>query len=82
MDTEPDQRKAAREAGEEYGTMAADLSLVNVSAASSMEEIHEHIRDLARNIREKAAQQAREGLEDDLTAYLEGRRLQSSPGAR
>ncbi len=82
MDTELDQHEAAREAGAKYGAMAADLSLVHVSAASSKEEIHEHIRDLARNIREKAAQQAREGLEDDLTAYLEGRRLQSSPGAR
>jgi hypothetical protein len=46
MDTEPDQHEAAREAGEKYGTMAADLSLVHVSPASSAEEIHEHIRDL------------------------------------
>jgi hypothetical protein len=68
MNTEPDQHEAAREAGEKYGTMAADLSLVHVSEASNTEEIHEHIRDLARNIREQAAQQAREGLEPDLTA--------------
>ena len=62
MDAEPDQHEAAREAGEKYGTMAADLSLVHVSAASSPEEIQEHIRDLSRNIREQAAQQAREDL--------------------
>ena len=62
MTTEPDRHKVVREAGEKYGTMAADLSLVHVSAASSPEEIHEHIRDLARNIREQAAQQAREDL--------------------
>ncbi len=68
MEIEPDQHEAAREAGEKYGTMAADLSLVHVSAASSTEEIHEHIRDLARNIREQAAQQAREGLGHDLTS--------------
>ena len=68
MDTELDQLEAAREAGEKYGTMAADLSLVHVSAAASTEEIHEHIRDLARNIREQAAQQDREDLGQDLTA--------------
>jgi hypothetical protein len=66
MDKEADQREAIREAGEKYGTMAADLSLVHVSAASSQEEIHEHIRDLARNIREQATQQVREGLGHDL----------------
>ncbi len=68
MEIEPDHREAAREAGEKYGTMAADLSLVHVSAASDPEEIHQHIRDLARNIREQAAQQTREGLAHDLTA--------------
>jgi hypothetical protein len=62
MNAEPDHHEAARKAGEKYGTMAADLSLVHVSASSSPEEIHEHIRDLARNIREQAAQQAREDL--------------------
>ncbi len=64
MDT--DRREAVRTAGERYGTMAADLSLVHVGAASSQEEIHEHIRDLARNIREQATQQVREGLGHDL----------------
>ena len=68
MDTELNQCEAASEAGKKYGTMAAELSLVHVSVALSKEEIHEHIRDLARNIREQAAQQAREGLEHDLTA--------------
>jgi hypothetical protein len=68
MDAEPDQREAAREAGEKYGTMAAELSLFRVSVAASPEEIHEHIRDLSRNIREQAAEQAREGLGQDLTA--------------
>ncbi len=62
MNTEAESREAVREAGERYGTIAADLSLAHVSAASSDEEIHEHIRDLARNIREQAAQQAREDL--------------------
>ena len=62
MSTEPDRHEVAREAGEKYGTMAADLSLVHVSVASSEEEIQEHINDLVRNIREQAAQQAREDL--------------------
>ncbi len=62
MNTEPDRHKVAREAGERYGTMAADLSLVRVSVASSEEEIQDHINDLVRNIREQAAQQAREDL--------------------
>ena len=66
MDAEADQREAAREAGEKYGTMAADLSLVHVSAVSSKEEIHEQIRNLAHNIREQAAQQVRDGLGHDL----------------
>jgi hypothetical protein len=62
MNREADKREAAQEAGEKYGTMAADLSLVHVSVASSEEEIQDHINDLVRNIREQAAQQAREDL--------------------
>ena len=62
MDTEQDQREAAREAGEKYGTMAADLSLVHISMAESEEAVQDHINDLVRNIREQAAQQAREDL--------------------
>jgi predicted kinase len=62
MSTESGRHTAAREAGEKYGTMAADLSLVHVSVASSDEEIQDHINDLVRNIREQAAQQAREDL--------------------
>ena len=68
MDTEPDRHTVAREAGEKYGTMAADLSLVHISMAASEEAVQDHINNLVRNIREQAAQQAREGLEPDLTA--------------
>jgi hypothetical protein len=62
MNREADRHEVAREAGEKYGTMAADLSLVHVSVASSDEEVQEHISNLVRNIREQAAQQAREDL--------------------
>jgi hypothetical protein len=59
---EPDKHKVAREAGERYGTMAADLSLVHISTAPNEEAVQDHINDLVRNIREQAAQQAREDL--------------------
>ena len=62
MSTEPDRHKVAGEAGEKYGTMAADLSLVHISMAASEEAVQDHINDLVRNIREQAAQQAREDL--------------------
>ena len=62
MSMEPDKREVAREAGEKYGTMAADLSLVHIGMASSEEAVQDHINDLVRNIREQAAQQAREHL--------------------
>ena len=62
MSTEPDRHKVAREAGEKYGTMAADLSLVHISMAASEEAVQDHINNLVRNIREQAAQQAREDL--------------------
>jgi uncharacterized protein (UPF0147 family) len=62
MDTEPDRHTVAREAGEKYGTMAADLSLVHISMAASEEAVQDHINNLVRNIREQAAQQAREDL--------------------
>ncbi len=62
MTTEPDRHKVVREAGEKYGTMAADLSLVHISMAASEEAVQEHISNLVRNIREQAAQQAREDL--------------------
>ena len=62
MSTEPDRHKVAREAGEKYGTMAADLSLVHISMAATEEAVQDHINDLVRNIREQAAQQAREDL--------------------
>ncbi len=57
-----DRREAVREAGEKYGTMAADLSLVHISMAASEEAVQDHINNLVRNIREQAAQQAREDL--------------------
>ena len=62
MNMELERREAARQAGERYGTMAADLSLVHISMASSEEAVQDHINDLVRNIREQAAQQAREDL--------------------
>lgn len=62
MNTEPDRHKVVREAGEKYGTMAADLSLVHISMAASEEAVQDHINDLVRNIREEAAQQARADL--------------------
>ena len=62
MSTEPDRHKVVREAGEKYGAMAADLSLVHISMAATEEAVQDHINDLVRNIREQAAQQAREDL--------------------
>ena len=62
MNPKPDRHKVAREAGEKYGTMAADLSLVHISMAESEEAVQDHINNLVRNIREQAAQQAGEDL--------------------
>ena len=62
MNMELERREAARQAGERYGAMAADLSLVHISMAESEEAVQDHINDLVRNIREQAAQQAREDL--------------------
>ena len=62
MNMELERREAARQAGERYGAMAADLSLVHIGMASSEEAVQDHINDLVRNIREQAAQQAREDL--------------------
>jgi hypothetical protein len=58
----------ARKAGSLYGAMAADLSLVHISLAVSEDAIQGHIADLARNIREQAERQAREGHRKDLAA--------------
>jgi hypothetical protein len=69
-----------REAGRWYGTMAADLSLVHISAAAIEETIQEHIADLACNIPEQAVQRAREGLGEDLAAVWKSGRPQSSSG--
>jgi hypothetical protein len=52
--TEAHEREVARRAGEQYGTMAANLSLVQVSTASSEEAVQDDIRDLARNVRQQA----------------------------
>ena len=62
MNMELERCEAARQAGERYGTMAADLSLVHISMAESEEAVQDHINTLVRNIREQAAQQAREDL--------------------
>jgi hypothetical protein len=72
MNTETDQQEAARQAGSRYGTMAADLSLVHITTAATDEEMQEHIADLARNIREQAAQRIREDLGEDLAAVWKG----------
>jgi hypothetical protein len=68
MSTEAESREAAREAGTTYGMMAADLSLVHISIAASEEAMQDHIKDLARNIREQASRHADEGLGEDLAA--------------
>jgi hypothetical protein len=48
--------------------MAADLCLIHISEATTEEAVQEHVVDLARNIREQAAQQAEEGLGEELAA--------------
>ena len=57
-----DRREAVRAAGERDGTMAAGLSLVHISMAASEEAVQDHINNLVRNVREQAAQPAREDL--------------------
>ena len=57
-----DRREAVREAGEKYGAMATDLSLLHISMAASEEAVQDHINNLVRNIREQSAQQARADL--------------------
>jgi hypothetical protein len=66
METETERREAARKAGETYGTMAADLSLMHVGSASGEEAMEQHILDLARNIREQALQRANDDFGEDL----------------
>ena len=78
MDPEPDQQETAREAGHRYGTMAADLCLVHISAATTEEAVQEHVVDLARNIREQAAQQAQEGLGEELAAIWKDAALKAA----
>jgi len=57
---------ALHESGEDYGTRAAELRLVLLSTAAGEEVIEEHIRDLARNIREQALRHASNDLGDEL----------------
>ncbi len=78
MNTTIDEQEAAREAGTRYGTMAADLSLVHITTAATEEEMQGHIADLARNIREQAAQRIREGLEEDLAAVWKDAALKAA----
>jgi hypothetical protein len=66
MGTEADRREAARAAGERYGAMAADLSLMHVNSAAGEDVVEERVQELARNIREQALQQVSEGLGEDL----------------
>ena len=67
MKTEADRREAARQAGETYGAMAADLSLMHASLAPGEEAMEKHILNLARNIREQVLQQrANDDLGEDL----------------
>ena len=58
MSPEADRREAARKSGEEYGTRAADLCLILLSTGTGEEAIEEHIKNLARNIREQAGRYA------------------------
>ena len=78
MKTESDEQEAAREAGRRYGTMAADLSLIHISTATTEEKMQEHIADLARNIREQAAERARDGLGEDLAAVWKDAALKAA----
>ncbi len=78
MSTEAESREAARKAGATYGTMAADLSLVHISVASSEGEMQDHIRDLVRNIREQASQHADQGLGEDLAAVWKEAALEAA----
>jgi hypothetical protein len=58
MSPEADRREAARKSGEEYGTRAANLCLILLSTGTGEEAIEEHIKNLARNIREQAGRYA------------------------
>ena len=76
--TQVSQKEAAREAGHQYGTMAADLCLVHISEATTEEAVQEHVADLARNIREQAAQKAEEGLGEELAAIWKDAALRAA----
>jgi hypothetical protein len=76
--TQVSQKEAAREAGCQYGTMAADLCLVYISEATTEQAVQEHVVDLARNIREQAAQQAQEGFGKELAAIWKDAALKAA----
>ncbi len=64
MNSDADRREAARRSGEDYGTRAAELCLILLSTAAGEEETEEHIRDLARSIREQALRYAADSGEE------------------
>jgi hypothetical protein len=78
MRTDADQREAARQAGETYGAMAADLSLMHASLAPGEKSLEKHILDLARNIREQALQRANNELGEDLALVWKGAALKAA----
>ncbi len=78
MNTETNEQAAAEEAGAQYGTMAADLSLVHISVAVNEEAIQEHIADLVRNIREQAEQRAEDSRGADLAAVWKDAALKAA----
>ena len=78
MKTQSDEQEAAREAGSRYGTMAADLSLIHISTATTEEKMQKYIADLAHKIREQAVQRAREGLGEDLAAIWKDAALRAA----
>jgi hypothetical protein len=78
MGTEADRREAAQAAGERYGAMAADLSLMHVNSAADEDVMEERVQELARNIREQALQQVSEGTEKDLALVWEQAALEAA----
>jgi len=71
MNSEVDRHEAARKSGEEYGTRAAGLCLILISTALEEEVIEEHIKNLARNIREQARRSARDLGEEFASVWKE-----------
>jgi len=78
MGIETEDHEAVREAGERYGSMAADLCIAHVSLTSSEEAIQGYIHDLARNIREQALQRSSTGLGEALAAVWKDAALKAA----